>query len=306
MSASTDQQMTATCNTIWQTIRPAVRIALGLLSGMIITLSVKSVTEIAMDLELPWGYVLGFGFIVTLICIIRFWTRAVLDPSHDWKTLSMVANSKAMLLITIALSMVPLVLSISQAMHKQDLLPFDLYLYWVSGLSFFCFIVLYKAAAPRVFKYNSYRDLIDREGSTRVLRESLAGLQQRASSPDALLIPAADAQVIHSLDVQNTQHQEHIFFHLREYSKDLNSWVRFGLSVLLMAPAFFVITITLSKVLVVGHELNQTVPCYGGWIKAIYWNILKTSPDYVSAQKLKDTQVCLQGVAANQIAPVTE
>lgn len=304
MSTSPQQPPSTQRQSLWQIIRPFLKIALGVLYGVLITLSVQFVVEIATGREIPLLSILPFGCLITPLLTIRCWTRDSLDPSHDWKILSLVANSKAMMLITIALSVVPLVLSISQATHKQDLLPFDIYLYWLSGLSFFCFMAFYKATAPQVFKYTSYRDLIDREGSTRVLRESVADLQERATNREASL--TADIQSINSLDVQNTQHQEHIFFLLREYSKNLKSWARLSLSVLLVVPTFFVITITLSKAMIVGHELNQTVPCYGGWIKATYWGMLKTNPLFITQQDLDNTQQCLQNVAGKSDTLVSQ
>jgi hypothetical protein len=54
----------------------------------------------------------------------------------------------------------------------------------------------------------------------------------------------------------------------REYTKYLHPYYRAGLSVMLIAPTFFVLTITFYKMYAVGIQAGQTVECYDGWVKA--------------------------------------
>lgn len=281
-----------------------VRIILGLGIGIIVTILPNLLVSYSIEQHIPWHYCIIPGLLITVIFIARFCNVKELDLAHDWQILSMIANSKALVLISVALTVVPLVLSVSKAANKQDLLPFELYLYWVSGLSFFAFILVYKTMAPTVFKYSSYRDLLDREGSVSVLRDSLAELQKLADKRKApfsnereVLVPAADFDAIRTLNIQCQQHQEQIYFLLREYTKYLKRFYRFVLSVLLIAPVFFVITITLSKMYAVGMQAGQSAQCYGGWINATYWNILKTNPHLITPEKLKSTQECLLDLA---------
>ncbi|MFJ2489219.1 hypothetical protein [Pseudomonas sp. NPDC087639] len=256
---------------------------------------------------IPWEDYIVPCIVLMGILTARAWTCREMVLTQDWQMLSMVANSKALMLISVALTVVPLALSASQAVNKQYLLPFDLYLYWVSGLSFFAFILVYKATAPTIFKYTSYRDLIDREGSVRVLRDSLAELQQLADARKApfslareILVPRKDVYAIRTVDIQNTQHQEHIYFLTREYSRYLKGFYRLVLSILLIAPIFFVLTITFSKMFAVGTQAVQTAQCYDGWIKATYWNMLKTNPLIITSEMHESIQQCLRRQAEHE------
>ncbi|WLH82851.1 hypothetical protein [Pseudomonas sp. FP2338] len=308
MSVSCDQQTNPnpTQKRLDKWNHPWVRIVLGLVIGIIVTVLPKLLIEYSLGQGIPWQYYIIPGLLLTVIFIARVYNVKELALTHDWQILSMVANSKALVLISVALTIVPLALSVSQAANKQDLLPFELYLYWVSGLSFFAFILVYKATAPTVFKYASYRDLIDREGSVRVLRDSLAELQRLAATRKApfspereVLVPASDFDAIRTLDTQYTQHQENIYFLMREYTKYLKPYYRAGLSILLIAPVFFVLTITLSKMYAVGMQAGQTAHCYDGWIKATYWSMLKANPGIITPEKLEFTQQCLRDLAAD-------
>ncbi|VVP35806.1 hypothetical protein PS865_04600 [Pseudomonas fluorescens] len=282
-----------------------VRIVLGLIIGLIVTFLPKQLIEYAIGQDIPWPYYIIPGLLLTVIFIARVCNVKELSLTHDWQVLSMIANSKALVLISVALTIVPLALSVSKAVNKQDLLPFELYLYWVSGLSFFAFILVYKATAPTVFKYASYRELLDREGSVSVLRDSLAELQRLAATREApfspereLLVPDSDFDAIRTLNIQCTQHQEQIYFLVREYTKYLKPCYRAGLNILLIAPVFFVLTITLSKMYAVGMQAGQSAQCYDGWIKATYWSMLKANPRIITSEKLESTQQCLRDLAA--------
>lgn len=284
---------------------PCVRIVWGLFIGLVVTVLPKLLIEYSLGQSTPWTYYIFPGLLLTVIIVARACNVKELALTNDWQILSTVANSKALVLISVALTIVPLALSVSQAVNKQELLPFELYLYWVSGLSFFAFILVYKATAPTVFKYASYRDLIDREGSVRVLRDSLAELQRLAATRKApfspereVLVPASDFDAIRALDTQYTQHQENIYFLMREYTKYLKPYYRASLSILLIAPVFFVLTITLSKMYAVGMQAGETVHCYDGWIKATYWSMLKANRGIITPEKLKFTEQCLQNLAA--------
>ena len=281
--------------------RPWVRIATGLILGFVITLLTKSVIEYTVGHKLPLLIYLIPGLLATAILTARTWSAKELALTHDWQLLSVVANSKALTLISVALTIVPLALSASQAVDKQYLLPFDIYLYWVSGLSFFAFILLYKATAPAVFKYISYRDLIDREGSVRVLRDSVVELQSLAilrkgpfTPAREVLISGSDFVAIAKLDINDTEHQEQIYFLTREHTKYLKSLCRAGLSIMLIAPIFFISTITISKMYGVALQSNQTAQCYGGWIKATYWDMLKENSYIISEDKVESTSQCLR------------
>lgn len=285
--------------------QPRARIVWGLFIGLVVTVVPKLLIEYSLGQGSPWLYYIFAGLLLTVIIVARACNVKELAFTNDWQILSMVANSKALVLISVALTIVPLALSVSQAANKQELLPFELYLYWVSGLSFFAFILVYKATAPTVFRYASYRDLIDREGSVRVLRDSLAELQRLAATRKApfspereVLVPASDFDAIRALDTQYTQHQENIYFLMREYTKYLKPYYRASLSILLIAPVFFVLTITLSKMYAVGMQVGETVHCYDGWIKATYWSMLKANRGIITPEKLKFTEQCLQNLAA--------
>jgi len=283
--------------------KPWVRIVLAMFVALIISTLLIFLIKHITGQVITWPYCIIPPLVLTVIMIFPFWTSKELVFTQNWQQLSMVANSKALMLITVALTIVPLALSTSQAINKQYLLTFDLYLYWVSGLSFFAFILVYKATAPTAFKYTSYRDLIDSEGSVRVLRDSLVELQHLAAERKApfspareVLVPAADIDVIRALDIHNTQHQENIYFLVREYSKHLKCIYRFVLCLLLIAPVFFVITITISKMFAVGKQADQTAICYEGWINATYWSVLKINSD---KDKQETVDKCLRELAKN-------
>lgn len=283
------------------------RIVSALIIAVIISALAVQLIEYVIDQIIPWKYCIISCTVLMGILIARAWTSKEMVLTQDWHLLSTVSNSKALMLISVALTIVPLALSASQAANKQYLFPFDLYLYWVSGLSFFAFILVYKATAPTVFRYASYRDLIDREGSVRVLRDSLAELQQLAQARKApfspareLLVPQMDVYAIFTLDIQNTQHQEHIYFLTRKYTRHLRGFYRLVLSILLIAPIFFVLTITISKMFAVGTQAAQTARCYDGWIKATYWNMLKTNPLIITPEMHESVQQCLRRQAEHE------
>ncbi len=283
-----------------------VRIALAMATASIISVLAILLIEYVTGQVIPWKYYIVTSIVLAGIMIARNLAAKELVFTQDWQMLSMVANSKALMLISVALTVVPLALSASQAINKQYLFPFDLYLYWVSGLSFFAFILVYKVTAPTVFKYASYRDLIDREGSVRVLRDSLAELQQLVIARKApfspareVLVPESDVYAIRTLNTQNVEDPEHIYFLLREYTKSLKGFYRFVLNILLIAPIFFVLTMTLSKMFAVGTQADQTAECYDGWIKATYWNLLKTNPHIITPEMFELTQQCLRIRATN-------
>ncbi|WP_122666741.1 hypothetical protein [Pseudomonas viridiflava] len=282
-------------------------IVLGLVVGVGVTYLAKILLDYVLGVSISWPFYVVPGILVTVALIAREWTAKELNFTLDWQVLSAVAYSKALMLISVALTVVPLALSASQAVNKQDLLPFDLYLYWVSGLSFFGFILVYRIVAPTVFKYSSYRDLIDREGSVRVLRDSFAELQRLEGARKApfsvereALVPVSDVAAIRTLDIQHVQHQEQIYFLMREYARRLKPKCRAALEVLLLAPVFFVMTITLSKMYAVGVQASQTAQCYDGWIKATYWNMLKAAPSLITQDKLRSTQECLHILAVRE------
>jgi hypothetical protein len=287
--------------------RRTIRVAWALLIAIFISALATQLIEYVTSQDIPWAYCIAFCAVLAGILTARTLTCREMVLTQDWQMLSTVANSKALMLISVALTIVPLALSASQALNKQYLFPFDLYLYWVSGLSFFAFILVYKATAPIIFKYASYRDLIDREGSVRVLRDSLAELQQLARARKApfslareVLVPKTDVYAIHTLNIQNTQHQEHIYFLTREYTRYLRGFYRLILSILLIAPIFFVLTITISKMFAVGTQAAKTVECYDGWIKATYWNMLKTNPFIITPDMHESTKECLLILAEHE------
>lgn len=286
---------------------PIIRIAWAVAIAAIITLLAISLIGYVIGQDIPWWPPIILWVVLLGVLIPRALSCREMVLTQDWQMLSMVANSKALMLISVALTVVPVALSASQAVNRQYLLPFDLYLYWVSGLSFFAYILVYKLTAPRVFKYASYRDLIDREGSVRVLRDSLAELRQLASMRRApfsparrVLVPDLDVYAIRTLDIQSPQDQEHIYFLTREYTRYLKGFCRLILSILLTAPIFFVLTITVSKMFAVGTQAVQTAHCYDGWIKATYWNILKTNPLIITPEMHVATQQCLRRQAEDE------
>ncbi|MEE4097872.1 hypothetical protein [Pseudomonas viridiflava] len=277
-----------------------------IISAVISKLSIWLISYV-IGKAISWEYYIIPCAVLLVILIFRALTCREMVLTQDWQMLSTVANSKALMLISVALTVVPLALSASQAVNRQYLFPFDLYLYWLSGISFFAFILVYKATAPTIFMYISYRDLIDREGSVRVLRDSFSELRRLADARKSpfsparqVLVPSLDVDAICTLDIQNTQHQEHIYFLTREYTRYLKGFYRLVLSILLVAPIFFVLTITFSKMFAVGVQSVQTAQCYDGWIKATYWNMLKTNPFIVTPEMHESIQQCLRGLAEHE------
>lgn len=281
---------------------------IGLVTGVGVSLAVYLMGSYVVTQFLPLHYLAVITLLVLPLLLIRTWRAKELNISSDWQALSSIANSRALKLISVALTIVPLAVSVSQAAEKQYLLPFDIYLYWVSGISFFAFIVLYKISAPTVYKYSSYRDLIDREGSVRVLRESVAELQELERNHKApfspereALVPASDVAAIKIMDALHPQHQEQVYHLVREYGKYLKAGYRRSLSVLLVAPIYFLVTIILTKMVLVGIEASHTADCYEGWFRGAYWQMLKKNPNIITAEELKYNQQCLRDLAAGDV-----
>ena len=167
--------------------------------------------------------------------------------AHDWKIMSLIASSKLMLLVTVALSVVPLAVEGFKLAGHVEQLPFSLFMYWLSGLSLLVFSVLYHLCAPGAYRYPTFEDLIKREGSARVLRgeagEILEGLRPRQSPSGAAgetPFTSQDEHVLEVLAQGRVIDDAQCYFVMRVHSANAGKWAKRESAVLEALPALAV------------------------------------------------------------------
>lgn len=206
--------------------------------------------------------------------------------AHDWKIMSLIASSRLMLLVTVALSVVPLAVEGFKLAGYIKQMPFSLFMYWLSGLSLLVFSVLYHLCAPVAYRYPTFEDLIRREGSARVLRgdagKILEGLRARQTASEAAGAAPFTSQDEHVLEVLaqgRVIDDAQCYFVMRVHSANANWKVRWVLTLALLIPAYVIPTVTVGKMFAVVDTARQQVHARGGWLCAIYGNVLMLGKD---------------------------
>ncbi|WP_347905633.1 hypothetical protein [Pseudomonas purpurea] len=239
------------------------------------------VFEWSLELLIPWFFYAVPMLVVALLAGLRAWHAQHLGLVDDWKFLALVANSKLVILISVAFTFVPLAVSFSKASGATSLLPFTLYLYWISGIFLFLFLAIYKAGAPKVYQFSSFQDLKEKEGGVICLRYDAADVlasiaARKKTKPFVVEAPylEGDQQILAALEDGIVKYPEDVYFIMREYSTTLKVKLRCVLMVLLFIPAFLIPTVTAIKMLGVGIEAHQSANRLQGWGKAIYQQVL--------------------------------
>lgn len=232
------------------------------------------------------GAYLAFVGLCTLVCAGISLRAPTVGFAHDWKFLSLIASSKLMLLVTVALSVVPLAVEGFKLAGHVEQLPFSLFMYWLSGLSLLVFSVLYHLCAPGAYRYPTFADLIRREGSARVLRSEagkmLEGLRARQSKSEAVgatPFTSQDEHVLEGLAQGRVIDDAQCYFVMREHGANDNWAVRLVLTLALLIPAYVIPTVTVGKMFAVVDTARQQVHDRGGWLCAIYGNVLMLGKD---------------------------
>lgn len=224
---------------------------------------------------------LAFVGLCTLVCVGISLRASTVGFAHDWKFFSLIASSKLMLLVTVALSVVPLAVEVFKLAGYIQQMPFSLFMYWLSGLSLLVFSILYHLCAPGAYRYPTFEDLIRREGSARVLRgeagKALEGL--RAGKPasgaaGATPFTSQDEHVLEVLAQGRVIDDAQCYFVMREHSANDNWKVRWALTLALLIPAYVIPTVTVGKMFAVVDTARQQVHDRGGWLCAIYGGVL--------------------------------
>jgi hypothetical protein len=210
------------------------------------------------------------------------WSRDKADWAGDWKFYSLLANSKLVMLVSAAFTFVPLALSVLKVTDSQYMLPFTAYAYWISGLSFSLFLIVYKLNAPTIYKFSTFEDLMAKEGGVFVLQKDAGEVIKeiegreivaKAYNPKGLLL--ADKKVMEESFKRGSTHDAaRVYYVMKEYSSLFKSRTRFTLFALFILPAFLITTVTAIKTVVVGVEAYKAVDVCGGLGPAIYQEIL--------------------------------
>lgn len=239
------------------------------------------VFEWSLELPVPWFFYPVPMLAVALIAGVRAWCTQHSGLIDDWKFLALVANSKLVMLISVAFTFVPLAVSVFKASGATGLVPFSFYLYWISGIFLFLFLVIYKAGAPKVYQFSSFQDLKEKEGGVICLRYDAADVlasiaARKKTKPFVVEAPylEADQAVLAALKDGIVKYPEDVYFIMREYSATLMVKLRCVLMVLLFIPAFLIPTVTAVKMLGVGLEAHQSANRLQGWGKATYQQVL--------------------------------
>ncbi|MBC3464710.1 hypothetical protein [Pseudomonas sp. RW10S2] len=243
------------------------------------------VIPLAQNMGATGGWLLIIYLVFVGVCTLASGALSFRAPkvgfAHDWKVMSLIASSKLMLLVTVALTVVPLAVEgFKQAGHVEQM-PFSLFMYWLSGLSLLVFSILYHLCAPGAYRYPTFEDLIRREGSARVLRgeagKALEGL--RAGKPasgaaGATPFTSQDEHVLEVLAQGRVIDDAQCYFVMREHSANDNWKVRWALTLALLIPAYVIPTVTVGKMFAVVDTARQQVHDRGGWLCAIYGSVL--------------------------------
>lgn len=265
--------------TRWKDLFWAIGIA------VIITCAVPFIAHYAIDKPIPLLWLLAIFVPMTLIVYARLRIMKVLHWTESWQTFSVVANSRATLLLTAAFSIAPMAVAVAKGMGLEQKLPFTLYLYWISGLTMVIFLLVFRATAPVIYRYKSYKELLEGEGGFQILRDDLEELKQLAKDKLAPFDNAnehafleQDIADIKWLYVTDRNEGPELYFLMRKYSDRLKWWTRVLLTTLLFTPAYVLITTTLSNTLLVGLEASEQARCQGGFVQSIYRVVLSLNP----------------------------
>ncbi|MBH3460096.1 MULTISPECIES: hypothetical protein [Pseudomonas] len=252
--------------------------------------AIFTVIPLVQSMGATGGWLLIIYLVFVGVCTLASGALSFRAPkvgfAHDWKVMSLIASSKLMLLVTVALSVVPLAVEgFKQAGHVEQL-PFSLFMYWLSGLSLLVFSVLYHLCAPGAYRYPTFEDLIKREGSARVLRgeagEILEGLRARQSPSGAAgetPFTSQDEHVLEVLAQGRVIDDAQCYFVMREHGANANPKVRWALTLALLIPAYVIPTVTVGKMFAVVDTARQQVHERGGWLCAIYGSVLTLGKD---------------------------
>ncbi|MEJ5057932.1 MULTISPECIES: hypothetical protein [unclassified Pseudomonas] len=258
-----------------------------------ITSAVPIIAAYAIEKPIPPLWPLAVFLPTTLIVYLRLRMMKVRQWTESWPTLSAVANSKVTQLLTAAFSIVPMAVAVAKGMGLEQKLPFTLYLYWICGLAMVVFLLIFRATAPVVYRYKSYKDLMECEGGLQVLREDLEELKQLAKNKrtpfddvNEHVFLEQDIVDIKWLQATDRNESPELYFLMRKYSTKLGKWKRRLLTPLLVIPAFVLITTTLSNTLLVGLEASEQAGSQGGFIPSIYRGVLSLNPFYDKKPKL--------------------
>lgn len=225
-------------------------------------------------------YVMLFIGTASIVGVI-VWNTAKEKMVGDWRLYSVLANSKLAMLVSAAFTFVPIAVSVFKAVDSNAVLPFVAYMYWVSGLSFTLFLLVYKLNAPTVYKFSSFEDLMKKEGGVFILRKDAGNVLKEIQIPEGndqrgsvKNIMIADRKVLQSFESGELIDGAHVYYAMREYSLLLKREVRIILLGLFVLPAFLITTATAIKTLNVGVEAFRAVEQCGGLGGAIYHEVL--------------------------------
>lgn len=264
--------------------RKSVRAVLGFLALALPCWGLFLQFEASTEKQIPFYYVLFGCAAAGVVGALRgaYGERFALWES--WKTFSVIANGKAVSAITVALTVVPIVVSIMSETGASSAVPFTLYLYWISGLSLSVFLLVYKTTAPLVYRYSSFQQLLEKEGGVTCLRNDatpvLAEIDRQLGKPTAQpSFIAGDRKVLARLADGYADSAADVYYVMREYSAEFKRGSRILLSVLLILPAFIIPTVTAIKITTVGYQANKAAQSYDGWWKATYHQMFELAPN---------------------------
>lgn len=223
------------------------------------------------DLLNPWHYGVIAGCIgLTGAVIGSFSNRLKLDS--DWKMLSAFAGSKPVMLLTLAFTLIPLIVGFTEkARVPAEALPFSLSLYWLSGAFLFVFVLIYKVAAPATYRYTAYEQVLAQEGGVYFLRDEAGeALLALDSDRQAGVHREKDRQLLQELKQGSGDYPAQAFFLMRTYMNESRRVVRCLLSVLLFVPVFIIPTTSVLKAMEMGSYVIKDVDKHCGWVRAIY------------------------------------
>lgn len=231
------------------------------------------VIEHNLGLRVPAVYYWVTGPVVGAIGALRAGYGQRFSWFESWKTFDAIASGKAMTVITLALTIVPITVSISNEVGAGAAVPFTLYLYWISGLSLSLFLLVYKVSAPAAYRFATLTALTEKEGSVLCLREDAQAALRQMGVEMAAHDPAfveQDKAVLTKLAAGTVEIDADVYFVMRRYSAEFKTGIRAVLSILLIIPAFLVPTVTAIKITAVGYQANVAAGKLGGWAPAIY------------------------------------
>ena len=236
---------------------------------------------IAELVEVPnftsFGQIIG-GVIGAIIGVASFITANKNGPLDCWMTWSIIANSKVIISITLIFSFAPLIVNTGKVLGVQEEIPFILYMYWICGLSSFLFIMLYNITAPKIFKYKSYKNFIESEGTLLSLRlEAISTVKLMENKRTKNKIKNfekdffdEDLKLIIELSKGTTKGSAEHFYALKERAKYSQVFSRFFVALTMLIPAYLLPTIIVLNIFSVGNVAHKQVVEKGSLYNAVF------------------------------------